>query len=60
MKPEEYPRETSCKYTNGVTGVLEYFANSEDFGWSRNTPVMVYHKIGVEHWAWLEDPCIDL
>ena len=25
MKPEEYPRETSCKYTNIVTGVLEYF-----------------------------------
>ena len=25
MKPEEYPRKTSCKYTNVVTGVLEYF-----------------------------------
>ena len=25
MIPEEYPRETSCKYTNIVTGVLEYF-----------------------------------
>ena len=25
MKPEEYPSETFCKYTNIVTGVLEYF-----------------------------------
>ena len=25
MKPEEYPRETSCKYMNIVTGVLELF-----------------------------------
>ena len=25
MKPEEYPSETFCKYTNIVTGVLENF-----------------------------------
>ena len=25
MKPEKYPRETSCKYANVVTRVLEYF-----------------------------------
>ena len=25
MKPEEHPRETCYKYTNFVTGVLEYF-----------------------------------
>ena len=25
MKPEEYPHETSCKYTNVVPGVLELF-----------------------------------
>ena len=29
MKPEEYPRETSYKYTNVVTGVLELFEWSE-------------------------------
>ena len=29
MKPEEYPSETFCKYTNIVTGVLEYFERNK-------------------------------
>ena len=33
MKPEEYPRETSYKYTNVVTGVLELF---ERIFWLQN------------------------
>ena len=30
MKLEEYPSETFCKYTNIVTGVLEYFESSRN------------------------------
>ena len=34
MKPEEYLNETFCKYTNIVTGVLEYFERNEYPAWN--------------------------
>ena len=60
MKPEEYPRETSYKYTNIVTGVLEYFERMNIPGQDHYKVIYNRFRKHDTHWIFLLQTLADI